>query len=184
MSSNQEVEYKFCPRCALLLTHREADHRPLCPGCGYIQYLNPIAVVAALLLSKDKCLPSESVEISPVESEYLLMVRRAGTYRGSWCIPCGYLEYNEEIRAAVSREMKEETDLTVAPESVFAVHSNFHRPDEQSVGTWFLTRYLSGNLQPGDDALEAAFFPIDDPPEPLAFPTDRLVIQSLQQCRA
>ena len=112
-----------------------------------------------------------------------LLVRRAGTYKGTWCIPCGFIEYHEEIRTAAAREMTEETGLIVEVGSVFAVHSNFHNPAKQTVGTWFLTRYLGGELRCGDDADRVAFYPLSEPPKRMAFPTDEIVVGSLLQAR-
>lgn len=76
--------------------------------------------------------------------------------------------------------MAEETGLIVTVDSVFAVHSNFHRPAEQSVGAWFLTIYHGGDLRPGDDATTAEFFSLTQLPEPLAFPTDLAVLDQLR----
>jgi len=176
-----EGEYRFCPQCGTPLATREA--RPRCPACGFVRYRNPIATVAGVLLSRDAALPAAGKSVTPAEASHLLLVRRTGRRAGQWCIPCGYIEYGEEIRAAAAREILEETGLVVTAETVYAVHSNFHDPADLTVGIWFLTRYGSGRLRPGDDAARAEFFPIGDPPEPLAFPTDREVLCALQAAR-
>lgn len=49
--------------------------------------------------------------------EYVLAVQRGkGTpdpeYVGKYCMPCGYLDYDETIAQAAQREVKEETGLT------------------------------------------------------------------------
>lgn len=49
--------------------------------------------------------------------EYILAVQRGkGTpdpeYVGKYCMPCGYLDYDETIAQAAQREVKEETGLT------------------------------------------------------------------------
>lgn len=36
-------------------------------------------------------------------------------YQGYWNCPCGYLDYNETLRQACSREINEETNLNVNP---------------------------------------------------------------------
>jgi 8-oxo-dGTP diphosphatase len=149
----------------------------------FVPHRSPSAVVAGVLLAAGPSLPPPGVAVPPGEATHLLLVRRAGTRRGQWCIPCGYIDYGEEIRAAAAREMREETGLEVAVESVLSVRSNFHDPENLTVGVWFLTRYRAGELRPGDDADAAAFFPLDSPPEELAFPTDRAVIEELRQAR-
>jgi ADP-ribose pyrophosphatase YjhB (NUDIX family) len=118
------------------------------------------------------------------DGERILLGRRArGPYAGLWCIPCGYVEWDEDIRAAARREMGEETGLSVEVGEVCAVHSNFHDPERQTVGVWFWGRVAGGSLQAGDDLDRLDYFPLTAPP-PLAFPTDATVIADLARGRA
>ena len=90
------------------------------------------------------------------------------------------MEWGEAVRAAAAREFREETGLLVELGEVLAVHANFHDPERLTVGIWFAGRVVGGALQAGDDLSEVAFFPLPAPPEPLAFPTDALVLAELQ----
>jgi 8-oxo-dGTP diphosphatase len=157
--------FRYCPYCAspLLLRRLGDRERPSCPCCGYVQYRNPVVGVAVILL----------------HGREVLLGRRAGSYRGHWCIPCGYVEWDEDVEEAARREFFEETGLEVRLEGVFAVRSNFHNPRQNTVGIWYLGTQTGGALRPGDDLDEAAFFPLDALPEPLAFPTDRDVLAAL-----
>jgi ADP-ribose pyrophosphatase YjhB (NUDIX family) len=167
----REQRLFYCYLCGGLLEKRSGvPERWWCTRCRAVSYENPVAGVAGVIFDR---------------RGRLLMVRRGPTvdYAGLWCIPCGYVEYEEDVRDAVAREVREETGLTVRVGEVLAVHSNFHNPRQHTVGIWFLCARLSGRLRAGDDADEAGWFWPQDPP-PLAFPTDALVLAKISKQRS
>ena len=85
------------------------------------------------------------------------------------------------MRAAAQREFLEETGLQVEVGPVYTVHSNFHDPKSLTVGIWFRGSLISGTLKAADDLDAVDFFPLDALPEPLAFPTDDLVLEQLRE---
>jgi ADP-ribose pyrophosphatase YjhB (NUDIX family) len=160
--------WRFCPLCSHELSlRREASlTRKYCAACGWVRYRNPAVGVA----------------VAVVKGRRILLVERGeGRYTGDWCIPCGYLEWGEDIREAAAREMLEETGLTVRAGEIIAVQSNFHDPENLTVGIWFLGEVRKGVPRPGGDARRTRFFPLDAPPENMAFPTDLKVLDILRE---
>lgn len=156
----------FCPLCGTRTREQilGGRPRPICPACGHIQWRNPKAAVAVILRD---------------DAGRILLVRRSGSHAGSWCIPCGNIEWEEDVRTAARRELEEETGLLVTVEEVFAVLSNFHDPEAHSVGIWFRGRIDGGEERAGGDAETLGWFDPGSPPQPLAFPTDQVVLRAL-----
>ncbi len=163
--------YFYCPLCGGALKYQQYDERLrlTCQQCGYIPYENPIVGVAAIVFNE--------------AGELLLGRRKGGKYHGLWCIPCGYLEYDEDVYEGTKREFREETNLTIEIIRVFTVQSNFHDPERHTVGIWFLAKVIKGTPRAGDDLDLVEYFPLDKIPE-LAFPTDHVVIEMLRRERS
>lgn len=158
------VRYSFCPKCGGRLVAKENPNHPVCSSCAFIFHQNPIVGVAAIVIKDKK----------------ILLGKRNISYRDKWCIPCGYVEYDEEIRAAAKREFLEETGLDIQVKQIYDVHSNFHNPAQHTVGTWFLTEVKGGELSANDDLSEAGYYSYKNLPE-LAFATDKLVLDRLRK---
>ena len=165
--SNTELSFLYCPKCgkSLSMIEKGGRQRSVCLAWGFVHYRNPVVGVAIVLLDGDR----------------VLLARRArGPYKGDWCFPCGYVEWEEDVREAAKREMLEETGLEVEVGPVYAVHSNFHDPNSHTVGIWFQGSVLGGELQAGDDVDMVEYMPLERLPDNMAFPTDRLVLEQLR----
>ena len=160
-------EFTYCPHCGTALTAAPllGRIRKHCPECGFIHFRNPAVGAAAVVWD---------------DAGRLLLIRRApgATRPGLWAIPAGYVDYGEEVRAAAARELEEETGLIADIGDVVWVASNFHDPAKLTVGIWFAADVTGGELAPGDDADDAAYFAPDRIP-PLAFDTDAAYLRSL-----
>ncbi len=159
-----------CAWCgeALARQMRDGIMRLVCTQCGRITYENPTVGVAAILFH-------------PEREAILLGKRGLGETRGGdWCIPCGHTEYNEDIRQAIVREMREEIGFLIEPVCVYEAYSNFHEPAAHTVGIWFLGKVIGGICRSGDDVAQTGYFAYHELPR-LAFPTDRIVLEKLHR---
>jgi ADP-ribose pyrophosphatase YjhB (NUDIX family) len=155
---------KYCPACGRRFNYGSdgGTQRPVCGKCGYIMYKNPSPAVSVLILKNDR----------------VLLGKRSGNSfaGGKWCLPCGYIEYNEDFMTAATREVLEETGLEVEIEAIVNVNSNFLSEKIHSVVIVLLAYIKGGTEKPGDDITELGWFCSGNLPE-MAFEADVHIIE-------
>jgi 8-oxo-dGTP diphosphatase len=165
-----EDEYRFCPLCGSPLAVREVSHRqrPYCPSCGFIHFKNPAPGVSVFVV--DGRLPSANGRV--------LLTKRDSDLGGTnWALPGGYVEYDEDFITAAIREVKEETGLDVAIDSIINVESAFVSPRYHFLTVYLLAHVVGGELKAGDDATAVDWFPLAGPLPDMAFAPDIAIIQ-------
>lgn len=146
-----------CPSCGAGLVAEGRSQR--CSGCGRPHFRDPKVGVGVVVRDG---------------SGRLLLVRRGNEpARGLWSLPAGFVDADEDPRAAAARECLEETGLVVEVGAVLEVYSS-----AEGAASFFLTFAATlggGELQAGDDADDVGFFAADDLP-PLAFESTRAAV--------
>lgn len=132
--------------------------RQVCPECGFIHFVDP-KVGAGVLAEQD--------------GKVVLVRRAVVPAKGSWCLPSGFVEYDEGPADAAVRECLEETGLQVRLTGLLDVGQ--YVSDLRGPGIIILYRgqVVGGEACPGDDASEVGFFGPNELPDDIAFPSNR-----------
>ncbi len=125
--------------------------------------------------------PALTVDGVLIEDGRILLIKRGREpFKGKWALPGGFVEYGERVEDAVIREFREETGLDTEIKGLVGVYSDPKRdPRGHTVSIAYLLERKGGELKGGDDASDAAFFPIDDLPE-LAFDHAKIIGDALR----
>lgn len=129
----------------------------VCPHCGkpYSCFRNPAPTADVIIYE-----PGRGVVI----------IRRRHAPIG-FALPGGFIDEGEQAEEAAVREMREETGLDVELTGLLGVYSRPKRDPRQHT----LTVVFTGKARnpdaicAGDDAAQAAFYPLDALPQPLVF---------------
>lgn len=161
----KEQNIRFCILCGSNLVNIEkfGRVRPVCPSCGWIYFTDP-KVAAAVLVQQE---------------ESVLLTRRINEpFQGYWTLPAGFMDADEKPEETARRECLEETGLDVQINGLFDVISGREHEHGADIVLVYSATINSGVLQAGDDADQAAFFPINDLPR-LAFSATQITLKKL-----
>lgn len=160
----KRLPFRYCPRCATPLETRDDNGhaRPTCPLCGWIHYRNPVPAAGVILERR---------------GEVLLVKRRYAPRVGAWCLPAGFMESGETPEHCAVREMQEETGLAVRLTGLFGVYAGMDDPRARAVLVLYTAERAGGRLRPGDDAIEARWFPRGRLPAAIAFAAHRQALK-------
>lgn len=118
-----------------------------------------------------------------------LVKRRNDPFRGSWALPGGFVEVDEDLPAAASRELEEETGLRVPPGTMSqlgAYGAPGRDPRMRTVSIVYWARIVDpGNPIGGSDAAASSWIPVADALEgrSLAFDHDLILRDAVRASR-
>jgi 8-oxo-dGTP diphosphatase len=108
----------------------------------------------------------------------VLLGKRGGNPgKGTWSLPSGYIDYQEDFLTTAIRETKEETGLDVEVCSIINVVSSFVSPSYHFLGIYVVARVLGGELAAGDDLEAVEWFPLAGPLPEMGFQEDVGIIE-------
>lgn len=157
-------ERRHCIACGARCATEEiaGGLRYRCPACGHTQYRNPAPAVAVLIADGGR---------------FVLGRRESRSLgHGRWCLPCGYVEYEEDHLSAAVREVREETALEVRIDSILSVVTNYLQPEVHSLVTVLRASVIGGELRAGDGLTEVRWFPYPGEFPEMAFAADTHII--------
>ena len=139
-------QYKFCPLCKASLEKSSVDGRDrlMCKECGWVNYYNPVPAIACLVLNR--------------EEDLLLIKRNVEPAVGAWALPGGFIEIDETLQEAGSRELREETGLDGTAGRLIGAYMQESKMygSVLVVGMEFIIQ--DEDISTGDDAADARFF--------------------------
>ena len=119
------------------------------------------------------------------ELRVALIRRRNEPYQGCWCLPGGFVDEHEDLPDACARELFEETGLAAA--AMFQIGA-WGKPGRDPRGRNVTVAYGCAvhpdeqDAVAGDDAADAAWYPVDDLP-PLGFDHADILAAGLRELR-
>ncbi|WP_433528581.1 NUDIX domain-containing protein [Micromonospora sp. CA-263727] len=165
------VAYSHCSYCGT--AYAVAEWPRVCAACGQTVWRNPLPVAVALL------------PVRTADGLGVVVVRRdIEPARGLLALPGGFIEYGEEWREALVRELREETGLLAdaADAAMVAVHS------APAGGTIMIFGELpvrpAEDLPPSAPTAEATEWLVLTEPAELAFSTHTQVLADFFARRA
>jgi ADP-ribose pyrophosphatase YjhB (NUDIX family) len=161
LQHSEEAQWaRYCPCCGSPLEERyleaEQHTRKICSGCGFIFYLNPKVVAAAV----------------PRQGDRIWLVRRSvEPASGHWTFPGGYVDLGERVPDAAIRETFEETRLNVRLDGLLNIYSY---KNTRIVLVVYRATVIGGMAEETPESQEVRAFRLDAIPwSELAFPSTR-----------
>ncbi|MEA2081303.1 MAG: NUDIX hydrolase [Elusimicrobiota bacterium] len=150
---DKKAVFKFCPMCRVLLEVKDIDGatRLVCPGCGWINYQNPVPVAVAAVLNPRR--------------EVLITRRAFEPAAGQWSLPGGFVEYNEHPADACLRELMEETGIKGGIVRLGGIYSFNSRVHGSLLVVGYEVKALTEELKLNEEVSEAEFVEYKNVPD-------------------
>ena len=124
--------------------------------------------------------------LDDADLKLLLIQRKVDPFKGKWALPGGFVQPDEDLEAAVRRELADETGITrLYLEQLFSFGDPKRDPRERviSVAYYALVKLADHRLRAASDAVDVAWFPVAELPK-LAFDHEKIVEVALRRLKA
>ena len=137
--------FKFCPLCKCSLRQAGIDGRErlVCQKCGWVDYENPLPVVACVAING--------------EGKILIAKRNFEPGKNRWALPGGFVETNEAPERACLRELKEETGINGEITRLIGVYIQRIREYGSLLVIGYVVGVLHENISVNSELKEAKF---------------------------
>ena len=154
MSEHPLALFHYCPKCGSEDFEIHNDLSRHCANCGFTFYQNPRASTAAFILN--------------AKGELLVAKRGKEPAKDTLDLPGGFVDNDENVEEGMAREIKEETGLDIAPESLVYKFSipNVYRYSGMDIHTLdlFFICHVEDDVQikASDDAAALQWVPLQE----------------------
>ena len=157
----------FCQYCGASLVKRLSPDdlrlRNICVSCGQIHY-DQLLIGVGALIERDGCL--------------LLIRRSKEPFAGTWALPGGHVEADEDPQDRAIAEVFEETSLETVPDGVAGVYYHETHPRGPALFISYWVRLIRGVPKISAEADECRFFSRNHLPTELALGGHSLAIEA------
>lgn len=162
--NNKRMNY--CPKCGKIFTRKPLTpfERQKCNRCNFVNYLNPMPGITIIIRSHDG---------------KILIGKRSknARYGNKWCLPGGYIEYEESFIETAHREVFEETGLNICITGIVNVVSNHLDDLHHTIVIVLMGDVSGGHQEPKDDLSELKWIDSKSHEEIIyAFEADKRII--------
>jgi len=145
-------KFTYCPSCGSSHFEKESEKSKKCTNCGFEYFMNPAAAMVAFITNS--------------RGELLVERRKNEPAKGTLDLPGGFADTLETAEEGITREVKEETGLTVTAARYLFSLPNVYRYsglDIQTLDLFFECR-VEDDSQPvaADDAAECFWLAKND----------------------
>ena len=106
--------------------------------------------------------PALTVDAAVRRGDEVLLIQRGNEpWKGAWALPGGFVDYGEDPRDAVLRELEEEAGLSGRIIRLLDAKGDPGRDPRQHIVSIVYLIEAEGEPVGGDDAADARFWPID-----------------------